>query len=289
MNRVNVTNIYSRDQSAVRNIYSQRTTNVYGNVDNHGYANRGVATVAMEQRNFAAGQRADRVAVHLDAGQVAAAPVLPHPLVTPERSMVTGSPARAVPPQMERPTLASHEDTAVRAGGTVPPRGAAMTNQPAPVTRPATQPSQPQPVQRPTTSYREPIQQQTQPAVQQQEQPQQQRPTTSYRQPIQQQTQPSVAQPQEQVPAASQTARPLFNKAVPPEPRPSFDQQRQAIQETDPGRPLSPQQLNNIRQSQPVGQPQQHEAPHPPAPAPAKSTPPPAKSSPPPPPANKRQ
>ena len=290
VNRVNVTNIYSRNQGQVRSIYNQRAANIYANADNHGYANRGGATVAMEQRNFAAGQRADRAPVYLDARQVAGAPVLPHPLVTPERSMVTGGPALAVPPQMARPILASHEDTAVRAGATVPARGLAMTGQPAPVTRPA-EPS-PQPSsQRPTTSYRQPMGQPTQPQAQpsvQQAQPQpEQRPTTSYRQAIQQQTQPTVQQPQEQVPAASQTARPLFNKAVPPEPRPSFDQQRQAIQETDPGRPLSPQQLNNIRQNQPAGQPQQREAPHAapesrPAPAPARSSPPP-----PPPPVNK--
>jgi hypothetical protein len=312
VNRVNVSNIYSRDQREVRNVYNQRTTSVYGNADNHGYANRSGATVAMDQRNFASGQRADRSRVFLDEKQVAGAPILPHPLVTPERTMVTGGPARAIPPQMARPTLASHEDTAVRAGGTVPTRGNPLNSQPAPVTRPATPPSQQQPVQRPTTSYREPIHQQTQPSVAQPET--QQRPTTSYREPVQpqaqpsapqpeqqqrpgnsyrqaieQQTQPSVAQPQQQTPAY-QGGRPLFNKAVPPEPRPSFDQQRQAIQETDPGRPLSPQQLNNIRQSQPVGQPQQHEAPHPaPAPAPARSTPPPAKPTPPPPPANKRQ
>jgi hypothetical protein len=90
-------------------------------------------------------------------------------------------------------------------------------------------------------------------------------------------------QPQAQpAPAASQPQRPLFNRAVPPDPRPSFDQQRQAIQTTDPGRPLSPQQLNNIRQNQPVGQPQQREAPHP-APAAQPSRPaPPQRSAPPP-------
>ena len=292
LNRVNVSNIYNRNQREVRNNYNQRATNVYGNGngDNRQYANRGVATVAMSQSNMAAGRRADQSNVRVNAGQLAGATVLPHPLVTPERSMVTGGPALAVPPQMGRPILASHEDTAVRAGATVPARGLAMTGQPAPVTRPA-EPS-PQPSsQRPTTSYRQPMGQPTQPQAQpsvQQAQPQPEpRPTTSYRQAIQQQTQPTVQQPQEQVPAASQTARPLFNKAVPPEPRPSFDQQRQAIQETDPGRPLSPQQLNNIRQNQPAGQPQQREAPHAapesrPAPAPARSSPPP-----PPPPVNK--
>jgi hypothetical protein len=74
-------------------------------------------------------------------------------------------------------------------------------------------------------------------------------------------------------------ARPLFNKAVPPEPRPSFELQQKAIESTDPGRPLSPQQLNNLKQNQPAGKPQQAEKPHPaaaPKAAPAKSAPPPA-------------
>ena len=309
LNRVNVSNIYSRNQAQVRNIYNQRTTNVYVNVNvgNRGYANRDGATVAMQQSNFAAGRRADQSAVRVNAQQLGAAQVLPHPLVTPERSMITGTPTRAIPPMAGRPTLASHEDNPVRAGMGVPTRGPVMTNQAAPISRPTGQAQQPPTQQqtepqRPGNSYRQPIGQQTQPSapptppssyrqpIQGQTQPavpptEPQRPTTSYRQPIQGQTQPAV--PQQQIPAENQGARPLFNRAVPPEPRPSFDQQRQAIQATDPGRPLSPQQLNNIRQNQPVGQPQQHEAPHPPpapaprpapapAPAPAKSNPPPA-------------
>jgi hypothetical protein len=298
LNRVNVSNIYNRNQREVRNNYNQRTTNVYvnGNEDNRQYANRGVATVAMQQSNMAAGRRADQSNIRLNAGQVAGATVLPHPLVTPERGMVTGEPARALPARTERPVLASHEDTAIHAGGPLPERGPVMSNQPAPVQRQTPQPVQPQvqPQQgRPTTSYRQPIEQQTQPSVPQpQSQEQQaptQRPATSYHQLDQQRSQPIVQQPQtqEQVPAANQTARPLFNKAVPPDPRPSFDQQRQAIQETDPGRPLSPQQLNNVRQNQPPGPPQQHEAPHPPPPPPAPHPSPAPRSTPPPPPANK--
>jgi hypothetical protein len=330
VNRVNVSNIYNRNQREVRNNYNQRTTNVYGNgnQDNRQYVNRGVATVAMSQGNMAAGRRADQSNVRVNAGQLAGATVLPHPLVTPERSMVTGEPARAVPIRSERPVLASHEDTAIHAGGSIPQRGPVMTSQPAPVQRQNPQPGQQG--QRPGNSYRQPIEQQTQPSyqtqpqVQQQAQPQPQgRPTNSYRQPIEQQTQPSVPQPQtqeqqaptqrpatsyhqldqqrnqpvvqqpqtqEQVPAASQSSRPLFNKAVPPEPRPSFDQQQQAIQATDPGRPLSPQQMNNVRQNQPAGPPQQREMSHP-APPPtaphSTPTPTPAPRSTPPQPANK--
>jgi hypothetical protein len=277
VNRVNVSNIYSRNQAQVRSVYNQRTTNVYANASANGsFANRGVATVAMTQANFAAGRRADQTTVRVNSQQLATAQVLPHPLVTPERSMVTGAPTRAVPAVAARPTLASHEDTAVRVGAQVPARGTVMTSQPAPVVR-QTESAAPAQQQRPVTSYRQPIQQQTEPSVPQTET---QRPTTSYREPVQQQTQPAV--PQAQVPAAGQTARPLFNKAVPPEPRPSFDQQREAIQSTDPGRPLSPQQLNNIRQNQPVGQPQQREAPHAPAAPASRPASEPSRSSPPP-------
>jgi hypothetical protein len=92
--------------------------------------------------------------------------------------------------------------------------------------------------------------------------------------------------PQQNVPAARQQEQ-LYNRAVPPPARPNFDQQRQAIQSTDPGRPLSPQQMDNIRESRPAGQPQVREAaPHPappPPPPPARSEP--QRSSPPPPPA----
>jgi hypothetical protein len=347
LNRVNVSNIYDRNQGEVRNIYNQRNSSVYANPGNHQYVNRGVATVAMEQGNFAAGRRADQSAVRVNPQQLAGAPVLPHPLVTPQRSMVTGTPSRVMPPQMQRPVLASHEDNAVRVGATMPSRGNPVGEQAAPVTRQSTtpeggrqgsmpigvthqttsaggggavqwqrpygqQPAQQQvpqqqvpaqtPPQRPEpgNSYREPIQQQTepqqtqpqrtqpstpqvQPQVQQapaQTPPQRPGPGTSFRQPIQQQTEPMTPQAQlQQAAPASQPQRPLFNRAVPPEPRPSFDQQRQAIETTDPGRPLSPQQLNNIRQNQPVGQPQQREAPHPAPAAPA----PPQRTAPPPP------
>jgi hypothetical protein len=60
----------------------------------------------------------------------------------------------------------------------------------------------------------------------------------------------------------------LYNRAVPPPTRPSFEQQRQAIQNNDPGRPLSPQQLDNLRDNRPAGEPQMREAAPHPAPSP---------------------
>jgi hypothetical protein len=287
LNRVNVSNIYDRNVAEVRNVYNQRTAvNTYVNAQNRSYANRGVATVAMSQDNFARGGRADQATVRVDPRQLAQAPVLPHPLVTPERSMVAAAPAKALPPVQQRPVLASHEDNRVGPGagpfgrGSAPAQGSGSGRQPAAVVR-QQQPQQQAPVQQ-------------QPTVQARPQPpvaQPQRPTAPVQMPQQQQLQ-APAQPTQfkcpggcpTAPSAGQQAsqqqpvqqpppqRPLFNQAVPPAPRPSFDQQRQAIQATDPGRPLSPQQLNNLRQNQPAGQPQQREAPHPASPA----TPPPA-------------
>jgi hypothetical protein len=87
--------------------------------------------------------------------------------------------------------------------------------------------------------------------------------------------QPPVQSPIRQPQTTPQPERPLFNKAVPPEPHPSFERQQQAIEQTDPGRPLSPSQTQNVRQNRPPGPAQQQEAPHPaPAPRPAPQTPP---------------
>jgi hypothetical protein len=345
LNRVNVSNIYDRNVVQVRNIYNQRTAvNTYVNVDNRSYANRGVATVAMQRDNFARGGRADQGGVRVDARQLAQAPVLPHPTVTPERQMIATAPARALPPVQQRPVLASQQDNRVgpavwgrgqngqsgqfdngrfnngqdpgrRDGGQGFPQGsqqqggqpqggfrngangipqqtqapqppqrrqpptvttAPQPPQQQPLQQPAQQPSQ-QPVQQgrqqsPVPQPQRPAapvqQQQTvqQPAQQQPVQqgrtpspvPQPQRPTAPVQQPAQQtvqQQQPAQQQPVQQ--------RPLFNQAVPPQPRPSFESQRQAIQANDPGRPLSPQQLNNVRQNLPVGQPERQETPHP--------------------------
>jgi len=103
-------------------------------------------------------------------------------------------------------------------------------------------------------------------------------PPAESQQPVQAREQPQqqprqFEQPAQQPAQEQQPTRPLFNRAVPPEPRPSFEQQREAIQQTDPGRPLGPQQLNNLRQNQPAGLPQQREQSHP-APQVQRSAPP---------------
>jgi hypothetical protein len=288
-NRVNVSNIYSRNANQVRTVYNTSNREVYANAlgGQRQFANRDRATVAMSQTNFAAGHSVRTSMMHLQPQQLAGAPVVPHPMVTPDRTMVSPGTARAVPPRAARPVLTSHEDAAIRAGSrpqTQPQRlagGASAAGSPTPG-------SQPAPIERRGPQGAQPGQQQgyrgnaaagTQP--QQPAQP-------TYRnnpgaQPTGQQSPgmtiqggerpPNGVRGTEQLPSAGaatphvqtpQGQEQLYNRAVPPPTRPSFDQQRQAIQNTDPGRPLSPQQMDNLRENRPAGQQQVREpAPHP--------------------------
>jgi hypothetical protein len=223
-NRVNVSNQYDRNVGEVRAIYNQPTlADAYASGGEHGYVNRPLATVAVTQASFAAGRPVAGPGSRVGAEAVANAPVVPHPLVTPQRTMVVRTAARAVPARAARPTLASRtgEEPASQFGSAAGEHAGAPTS-PAAVARP-------------------------------------------------------------QAPAAVQgttpQSRPLFHQAVPPPPRPSFDEQQKAIETNDPGRPLGPQQMENLRQNRPAGPAQQPEAPHA-APAPRPSPPPAPHSSP---------
>ncbi len=260
-NRVNVTNIYNRNTVEVRNIYNQRATNVYvdANAGSRVYVNRQTATVAVPHETFSGGRPVAQAQLRGQERALETAPVLPHPMVSPERGLVAQTPARAVPAMQARPTLASHEDTGVRVNGAVSAgasggaRGVVTAGPQEQIPPTTLQRTVPTNGMRSQTMTPMPAPQTQAP----QTQPAQVPPTQAQR------VTPAPVQPSE-----NQPARALFNKAVPPEPRPSFEQQRQAIQATDPGRPLSPQQMNNIRQSAPAGPPQQREMPHP-APAPS--------------------
>jgi hypothetical protein len=248
LNRVNVSNLYSRNTLHVRTVYNDARDEMYANglgADRR-FANRPLATVAVSQASFAAGRPVRSSQVRLDSAQLASAPVLPHPLVSPERSMVAPTAARAVPPHSGRPALTAEGERYTEAAGET----RAPQNQPAPIERRGVQPVYPG-----TQSSRE------------------------------SQVHGTERQPSGQSPAASQPesapSRTFYNRSVPPITRPSFDQQREAIQNTDPGRPLEPQQLNNLQQNRPVGQPQTREAAPHPAPAP-RSAPSAPRSSPPP-------
>jgi hypothetical protein len=370
LNRVNASNLHNRNANQVQTVYETTNRDVY--VDPLGarrqFENRAAGTVAVSEGSFSSGQPVRSSLLHLQPTQLASAPMIAHPMVSPERTMVAPGRAHAFPARLARPTLASHQEqpagnqqrlpqvttsqppapverrgnnasTAKQPSNEVnqieyrnnPPRNG-EANQPA-ESQANAQPSNPAPE---TPSQRPPKEptyqnrpayagqanqnagQPNQPATQ----PSNTNPPTNPAAGTQSQgrpkppTYPSAitlgAQPQqtgqpmtvrggengvrgtEQLPQPGVPAprvemqnegphQQLYNRAVPPPTRPSFEQQRQAIQNNDPGRPLSPQQLDNLRENRPVGEPQMHEAAPHPAPSPQpRSEPTPQRSSPPP-------
>jgi len=375
LNRVNASNLYNRNVNQVRTVYDTENRNVY--VDPLGsrrqFENRASGTVAVSQGIFATGQPVKASLMHLPPAQIASAPMIAHPMVSPERTMVSTGRAHAFPARLARPVLISHKEQPAGNQNPLPQVTAAQSQErPAPVERrgnnaaPGTQRSnqvnqieyrnnpgekseanqqtesqsnahQNQPVAEAPSqapAQRPPVQstypnipvQPSQPAQQASRPSQPPTPSSTnpagtappQRRPVPPRYPEAItlgAQPQQsgqpmgikggetpaQVHGTEQLPRPgspqprvemqnegpheqLYNREVPPPTRPSFDQQRQAIQNNDPGRPLSPQQLDNLRENRPVGQPQMHEAaPHPaPAPPPAqRSAPEPQRNGPP--------
>jgi hypothetical protein len=298
-NRVNVTNIYTTNVTEIHNTYINKTVNVYNttNVTNITYVNRTVATVVVPQSALASGRpiaQVQRVQLTPQVrAQLSAAPIIPHPMITPATAIVSAkAPARAVPPVQARPVVETRQGferagapgtpvhapqptAAVNRPGQPAPATAQPVNRaafpqqrqaqviaPAPVVHPA--PAAQVPANRPAPEVvpvRPPVT--PQPAIQ--------RPA--------QVAQPVAAPVQRAAPRPPDQPRPLINKTPPAPVQPSFADQKRAIQSVDPGRPLGPQQVENLRNGRPAGPAQQAEAPHPP-PAPRPNTVPPAKPKP---------
>lgn len=275
-NRVNAANIYNRNVNQVRTVYNTSNRELYAEAlgQQQRFVNRGAATVAIPQDALASGKPVRQSMMHLPEQQIAAAQLIAHPMISPERPIVAPTAAKALPPRVGRPTLTSHADAAIanqqrgqQSAGTQQPapverrgytvQGATGTQ---PVTQPQVQATQPT-VRNNPASGTQPTQQNgmtVQGAV---------RPPNPARG-TERLPSPAAPAPRVQNP---DTGQKLYNRSVPPPPRPSFEQQRQAIQSTDPGRPLGPQQLNNLRENRPAGPPETREA----APHPAPAAPPP--------------
>jgi hypothetical protein len=225
INRVNVTNLYTRNPSEFRAAYANRSTSLYGG--DARYANRAVATTAVNEHDFASGHSIIRSQpVRLDAAareQLNQAPILSHPLVSPTASIAAPqTPARAVPPRQGRPALETWSGSA----------------------RPAAPPDM-NPVHPPMTgpvTMREP---ESTPAY---------TPAPTANLPRPRRQQPEEPAPTQRPP---EQPRPLINRAEPQPGQPSFEQQRQEIERHEPGRPLAPQQVENMRSGRPAGPPPQ--------------------------------
>jgi hypothetical protein len=245
--QVNITN--------VRNVTN--ITNIT-NVTNIHYAYREVATTAVPANVFRSGQPVTNAAVHVTPQQLAHAQVVAHPEINPARTAVfAGKPALQAPP--------------LRVAKVTPPPPARpnVLARPAPGARPAPETTAPQPPVpgRPAPGTRPPPEnaaQELHPA-----------PPTR--------TTPELhaSPPQGHAPSTPPPQRPTFITRTPPPPHDvPFSAHEPAMQQ-HPGRPLEPQQEENLRQARPPGPPQDREVlPH--AAPPPKEQPHPAPQAPPP-------
>ena len=276
VNRVNVTNLYTRNVAEVHNTYINRTTVVYNTTVNNTYINRRQATVAVPQRDFAAGHAvAQSQPVRFNPQQrqaLAAAPILPHPLVTPASSIAAPqAPPRVVPPNAARPVLqsrsgevynnrgnngsnngSSNGNPGSRPGAPInrfPPRpGVTIERAPA---QPSSQP-QPDPVRRGQSQPNQPLPSQSQPS---QNQPSQNQPGQN--QPGQNQSgqaarpgqSGSTAQPQPGRP--SQSGLTQYNQRNPPMQVQPIQPNTPAQKQPGSNQPNQPSSPANVRQPGP--------------------------------------
>ena len=242
LRQVNITNV--RNVTNITNIIN--VTNVR-NVTNIHYAYREVATTAVPAKVFQGGQPVASAVVHVTPQQLAQAQVIAHPAINPTRAaMFAGKPTTQAPP--------------VRTARVNPPPAArpAVEARPAPASRPG--PQNPTPEARPAPAP------ETHPA-----------PAPEARA-VQESR---AAPPQAHAPAAPPVARPTVVTRTPPPSRDApFSAHEPALQQ-HPGRPLEPQQEENVRQGRPAGPPRDQEVlPHP-APPPKQEAHPEQKAPPP--------
>ena len=257
VNRVNVTNIYNRNQAQVRAGLSNRTSNVYGGDDrNRVYANRNAGISAVNQNDFEAGRHVNRAQpVRMDSNlrqQLNQAPVAARPTATPTATAVQQAPARAVPPVQARPQLPARA-TGGRGNMDSPANrnvpGGDRQIAPAPVQRGNTPPpNTPQPnTQQPNTQQPRNSAPPANPPAAQPNPPVGYRPEARPAQPAPTVTEPRPNQPQPD-------ARPRENQQQPQQQvEPDFRQRQQP--------PQQPKQQQPVPQQPPPQQPKPQPAP----------------------------
>jgi len=200
-------------QVNVTNVRNVNITNI--NVTNINYANRGVATTAVSGDAFRGGRSVSQSMVRVNQHDLAQARVIPHPDVTPARTAVFGGRNVAAPP--------------VRAASVTRPEAGARGQAPAARSYPTAAPSGSRST--PPTSGRFGV-------------PAGNSPTTVAR------PAPSTAGrfagPPSTPPRAFVTRNPVPQQSVP------FTNREPALS-SHPGRPLEPQQVQNLRKGQAAG------------------------------------
>ena len=271
LRQVNVTNV--RNVTNITNI-----TNIT-NVSSINFVNRNVATTVVPAAVVSTGQSVARQAVHVTPQQIAREHVIAHPSVAPAVQVARGGKA-APPPRIRPPKIAATPRT-VRKQAPASVAGKPSQPQPPLVTQntpPERQPSEPRTAP-PSSSAGRPSSQPP-PLVTKNTPPQRQPSAARPAPPPPQATAKNGPQARSVPPPTAPTARwPLITKSPPPPPNVPFEKQQPAMQE-HPGRPLEPQQKQNLRAGKPAGPMHDREvAPHPAAPTQARSAPPPARPS----------
>jgi hypothetical protein len=236
--RVNVRNV---------NITNINVTNI--NFSNYRYANREVAMTAVPARVFRGGEPVARQVVRVDREQIARAAIIPHPEVAPDRrAIVAGAPVMHPPVEQQRPRIDYRQPIA---GNRPEPQGNPRAYQGSQSRPERNEPQAQTPVRpeaaRPLIENRP---QRNDQQAQMPTRPEPQRPVFQGR--------PETQQNQGEIQARNQ--HPLVTRTPPPPAMPSYEQRRPAM-EQHPGRPLEPQQVENIRAGRPAGPMRDQEVP----------------------------
>lgn len=262
LRQVNVTN--------VRNVTNITSIINVTNVRNITYVNRTVATTAVSGDAFRRGEPVERQIVRVDRDQIARAQVIPHPEITPEaRAIAAGAPQVHPPVESRRPTVVYRPP--IRPGNAEEQARNNVEPQVGPGPRGGNNRQiRPQPQAPPETrNMQEPQRETPQEAGRSFPERGNPQPEQPRQQPEQPRPQPEQARP-ERSNGGGENNRPLYTRSTPPPQRPAFEQRQPAI-EQHPGRPLEPQQMQNIREGRPAGPPRDQE--FPPHPEPARPAP----------------
>src|SRR5215472_5925931 len=290
LRQVNVTNV--RVNVNIVNVIKVR------NVENIHYAYQRVAPTAVSTEVFRGGRPVAREAVRVDVNQIGRARVIPHPEIQPDvRAVHAGAPEVHPPVERIRPHIESRNPVTVGRGPAPRPidrGGPVQQNRVETIHTPpsAEVPRRDNPQENVHTL---PAQ------VPRQDNPQENVHTLPAQVPRRDNPQENIhTPPSGEVPRQDATGnqnhgpaaitrddhpygqggqsgpptdrRPLVTRTPPPPPNPSYAQRQNASQD-HPGRPLEPQQVDNIRRGQPAGEMHDREVPaHHDQPAPRQSS-----------------
>jgi hypothetical protein len=245
-------------QVNVRNVRNITNITNVTNITNIRYVNREVATTAVPADVFRRGEPVRPRIVRVDRTEIERERVIPHPEVVPDaRAVAAGTQVTHPPIEQRRPQIVYRPPMNESRPGQLSEAHKDAGHAPGPDQSQGQIVARPRPA-RPIILSR-PEGQQT---------PEGQQPNTgsNVREPSERPLPPRPVQnrgdengnprAQNQLP----NERPLIARTPPPPPSPSFEQRRPAM-EQHPGRPLEPQQVQNLRQGQPAGPMRDHEVP----------------------------